>query len=482
MGNCCRAQSNIHRQGWDSDAAEEQTSLPQDGSNSGVVATVRQRLMRMAGDREFSEVLFGSIWAVGGRIIAIVLALFTSVLVARLYGAEMMGVVAVINSFLSIVTIITVMGTGTSILRLIPEHLSRYSVTSARMVYRKTQFFVICVSLLSGVVLFISSDVVANKIFSKPHLSYFFALLAPFVLARSLIDLNIQAVRGLRLVRTFAFMLSLPSAVFLFILTVSSMLFRDRNIPVYAQLGAWAITATVGVSIMHRCFTKRAKALDVVQPVSMKSIVTMSMPMVMSASMHYVIAHIGVIMLGVFRTEEEVGFYIAAMKLATVTSFLLNAVNSMAAPKFAELFHNDRKDDVFQVARKASKLIFYATTPILFALIVGGRFLLCLLFGEGFAVAYAALVFLAIGQFVNSAAGSTGIFMNMTGNEKAFRNIVMIAAVLNVMMNILLIPGLGIVGAAVAGMISVASWNVGVVVFVRVKYGEMIGYVPGTKP
>ncbi len=42
-----------------------------------------------------------------------------------------MGIVAVLNSFLMLATIFTVLGTNTSILRLIPECLAKYSPAAA---------------------------------------------------------------------------------------------------------------------------------------------------------------------------------------------------------------------------------------------------------------------------------------------------------------------------------------------------------------
>ena len=109
---------------------------------------IKKKIHNLISDQRFSEILTGSAWALTGRVIATLLGFLFSVLVARLYGAETVGIVAVINSFLILVTILTLMGTQTSILRLIPEHLTKYSVTSAFRVYRKTENMVIGISLI----------------------------------------------------------------------------------------------------------------------------------------------------------------------------------------------------------------------------------------------------------------------------------------------------------------------------------------------
>jgi len=103
---------------------------------------------------------------------------------------------------------------------------------------------------------------------------------------------------------------------------------------------------------------------------------------------------------------------------------------------------------------------------------------LWILFGKDFIVAYGALVFLTLGQFVNSLSGSTGIFMNMTGHQIQLSRIMLGAAVINIVMNVLLIKPLGINGAAIAGMVSLAFWNIYTLFLIKTEYGQTIGYLP----
>ncbi len=216
---------------------------------------------------------------------------------------------------------------------------------------------------------------------------------------------------------------------------------------------------------------------DAVQSMPLRSLLAISTPMMMTASMNFIIAQMGVLILGMYRPESEVGYYAAAVKLATLTSFILQAINSMAAPKFSELFHTGRMDELFYVAKKSTKLIFWTTAPILLLLVVLGRPVLGL-FGKGFAVAYLPMLILVAGQFVNSISGSTGYFMNMTGHQGTFRNIMGAASALNLSLALALIPHFGLYGAALAGTVSLALWNIWTLGYIKAKYGRTIGYVP----
>ena len=443
-----------------------------------MVKFIKNKFHNLISDKSFSEILTGSVWALSARIIATVLGLAFSIIVARLYGAGVVGILAVINSFLMLATIFTVLGTSTSILRLIPEHLVKYSPTSAFKVYRKTQYMVIGISVITAILFFFSANLIADKVFSKPHLSYYFALASVFIVFQSIMKLNTEAVRGLRLIKLFALMQFLPQMFNLLFLIIVGLILPGKDVPVYAVLFGFTMTGIVGWFIMEFVFKKRMKPDDKVYPMPGRTILSISLPMLMTASMMFLIGQTGVLMLGMFRTEAEVGYYAIAVKLATLTTFVLSAVNSMAGPKFSELFYTNKMDYLFHVAKKSAKLIFVTTTPILLCLLILGKLILGFVFGKEFSVAYPALLLLVIGQFVNSISGSSGTFLNMTGHQQIFRNIVIIAASLNMGLNLWLIPWLGINGAAISAMASLCFWNITTLIYMKIKFGRTTGYFP----
>ena len=324
-----------------------------------MVDYLKRKLCDLLSDKRFSGILAGSVWALSARVLSALMALVFSILVVQFYGARVIGIVAVVNSFLMLVTIFTLLGTGTSILRLIPEHIVKYSHTSAFTVYRKTQYMVISISLVTATVFFLSASLLADKVFSKPYFSYYFALASVFVVFRSMMLLNTSAVRGLRLIRTFAVMQVLPQGFNLLFLFAFGLLYPTEDSPVYAVLFGVAMTGIAGWFIMELVFKKRMKPTDKIHRISCRSILATSIPMLMSDTMFFLIAQTGVIMLGMFRSEAEVGYYAIAVKLASLPVFVLHAVNSMAGPRFSELFHSENLDELFHIAKKSAELIFF---------------------------------------------------------------------------------------------------------------------------
>jgi O-antigen/teichoic acid export membrane protein len=110
------------------------------------------------------------------------------------------------------------------------------------------------------------------------------------------------------------------------------------------------------------------------------------------------------------------------------------------------------------------------TVPVSLGLVVLGTTVLGW-FGEEFTGGALALQVLLVGQVVNALCGSVGTVLLMIGRERELGIVSAASAVLNVVLNLVLIPRLGIVGAALASSASLVLFNVVLVVRVRFSLG-----------
>lgn len=441
-------------------------------------ANLKNRLHALTTDQRFVGILRGSAWALAGQSSSALLGLITSVFIARHYGAEVMGTVAVVTSVLALMTIFTLLGTDTAVLRLLPKHLVRYSATSARKVYQQTALMVTWVALGAGLLLFLGARPLAEHFFSKPDLTFYLALTAPFLLFSSLKQLNTQAIRGLGRIRYYSLMLVLSALINLFLLLLLKFLYFQPTDPLYSLFASLVGGALIGWVILGKCFAARISAADQVHTASYRSILEISLPMLVTYTFFFFIGQSGTMFLGIFQPAEQIGYYDVAMKLSSLVTFILTAINAMVAPRFAELYHAGKMDELFAVAHKAAKLIFWATVPILLFLIILGKPLLGLVFGANFTKAYPALVLLVIGQFVNAASGATGFVIYMTGDEKILRNYTVVTAILNIALSLILIPRFGIAGAALASAVGISVLNGALLIYIWKRHGRITGYLP----
>jgi O-antigen/teichoic acid export membrane protein len=149
-------------------------------------------------------------------------------------------------------------------------------------------------------------------------------------------------------------------------------------------------------------------------------------------------------------------------------SFILIAVNSIAAPKFAALYKQGDMRTLGAVARKSAALMTLMVSPLLLICVLVPSWVMGL-FGKDFESGALLLSILAIGQFVNVATGSVGYLLIMSGNEKLIRNSTALAAGVNIVLNILLVPWLGPLGAAISSATGIALYNLFNMVLVRYR-------------
>jgi len=430
-----------------------------------------------AKNKHFLEVLKGSSLVLLAKLAATGFSMISSLIIARYYGAEVVGILAIINSVLSISVIFGIMGSNVAILRLIPEYIEKFSIPHAYAVYKKVLLLVIFLSSIVGGILYFLAPWIALSIFKKKILISFLIISSPFVLVLAVNSLNGETLRALQNIKKYALVQLFSSVMTMILLVFLSFFFYYRYNPVYIMFGVNLLMIPLLFFMVRKSFVVLKKKKS---EISTAKIISLSFPMFLTSVMHLVIGQTDLIMLGSMVATREVGIYSIALKLAMLTSFILVAVNSIVAPKFSQLYHSGQMDDLRIVAQNSAKLIFFATFPIILVFSFLGTYVLKF-FGNDFVEGIYALIFLVLGQFINAASGSVGYFLDMTGNQKLSQKIVMFGAGLNIFLNFILIPRYGINGAAFASMVSIGTWNIIALITIKMKYGFFISYFPSFK-
>jgi len=191
------------------------------------------------------------------------------------------------------------------------------------------------------------------------------------------------------------------------------------------------------------------------------------MPLTLLSGILLVNSQADIVLLGVLASPEDVGVYRVAAQAATLVIFGMHAVNLVLAPHLARACSAGDRAELQNLATWSARIVLVTAVPIAAVLIALGGPVLSLVFGDAYMAGSGALVILCLGQLTNAAAGSVGLILNMTGFEQDTVRGVALAAVINVVLNVALIPPFGIEGAAVATAVSLVTWNV--VLFWKVR-------------
>jgi O-antigen/teichoic acid export membrane protein len=316
----------------------------------------------------------------------------------------------------------------------------------------------ICSCAISVVVL-LSANSLADTVFSGSISANSIRISLTAVVPLALGVLTSSALLGLSRVRDSLLVLSiLPYGITL----VGVYLLAPRWAVSGALLAyslAVAIALLFGVVAWHRVLTKlpsspRHEDLEPIVP----RLLVAGMPLLLGTLLQLVINSSGTVMLGMWAERTDVSQFSVAWRTATLISFVLIAVNTIARPKFAALYAQGNLPVLATTARNANLIMTLCAIPVAAPFLIAPTPMMSL-FGEGFTGGAAVLQILAVGQFVNVAMGSVGILLIMSANEREYRNVQIVSALVALILNIILIPDYGAVGAAVSSASAIVVQN-----------------------
>lgn len=196
-----------------------------------------------------------------------------------------------------------------------------------------------------------------------------------------------------------------------------------------------------------------------------------ALPMALIAGLQVLGDQSGLILLGIFRSPIEVAQYKVATSAAMLALFGLQTVALIIAPHIAR---QHALGDPLMLQRLASLAVVVSvvlTAPAFLIFAFAGRWVITLLYGEAYVDAYVPLLILASGQIVNTFFGLNAALLSMTGHERDAARWLMVSAGIAVIVGSLLIPSMGVSGAAAAHAVAMTVWNLAFWRIVRKKVG-----------
>lgn len=129
-------------------------------------------------------------------------------------------------------------------------------------------------------------------------------------------------------------------------------------------------------------------------------------------------------------------------------------------PQMSRLYAAGDMEALQRLATTSARWILLAGLFAATVLTLFGNLFIAFIFGRIYETAYPALIILTVGQLFNAAFGSVGVLLNMSGHERDTLIGVAIACSMNIALNFVLIPPLGILGAAIATASTLVLWNI----------------------
>ena len=381
------------------------------------------------------------------------------IIVARI-GVEEYGILSLALALFGIATVFAVAGLNVGVTRYFAFYRAKQDEAGARGVL----FSSLKITALLGAAL-----AALLIIFGKPIASFFHEdLLAP-VLILFAVGIPFYAVKEVVLAAITAAKQMVDSVLVRNVFEGGVKLLLTLGLVSlgFGLLGAaWAHLIALAAATLLGLYLLQTRTFSLTSanasPVS-RELLSYSLPVMFTTLFAQLITWTDVLMLGYFRTAGEVGIYNAALPTAALLSIIPGGILTLFVPVMTELLAAQKSREFSATYQTSSKWIFFMNLALFALLIFFAPEILALLFGAEYAAGGSSLIILAGGYLIYQTFAASLQVLQVIEKTRLVMIDTLIAALVNIVLNALLIPWYGMMGGAAATAASLSLFGIMVV-------------------
>lgn len=428
-----------------------------------MLETVRYYLQK----KNIDSLVLQSLFTLFLRVFGVVVLFGFTFFLTRNFKPQVIGQYDFVRSFLFVIGSICLLGCDQSILYFKGRLMGDNSLEGLKNTYLKMVFLVLLMTFFLCLIFMTIKKEWITTYFNDPEVYPILLKSTIILFFYAITVLNIEFFRALDYLylaelfrNTIKYLPVIVGSVFL-------LSYGEESYLAEVFLYGFILLALVTTIFMFY-FLNKLKGTYIKNYFSYKEITVKSYPIAISGMAMFLLMSFDIIFLKKYRDDATVAYYSIAIKIMTLLTMVMLTVNITVSSKIAEYFSTKNTVELNKVIRKSVRLIFVITTPIALVLCFLSPSLL-MFFGEKYVQANTALLILIIGQGTCSIFGSAGVYLNMTGRQAIFQRILIVAVLLNFILNRFLIPSYGMTGAAIAFVLSSFFWNFSAAVIIYRK-------------
>jgi O-antigen/teichoic acid export membrane protein len=429
----------------DSDIAADNIS-----SNTYVFTDSLQRLVKGTG-----LVIIGS-------ILINFFGLISGILIARKWDESYVGIFSLAYSIFNICLIISALGMNIGVVRCIAHSRGKKEFNKISDFIVTSIFYSVFISIILGLILFLFSEIIAVSLF---HETFLVLPLKIFAIALPIFVLNIKIVnifRGFENLKPLVyFKYILENAFFLVFIAAIVIINLSFNYIFYTYLTSGIIITFILIIYITRqsLSLKNISIKSFISPAA-KELIVFSLPLFISSIFDLIIIWNGTLLLGGFKGIADVGFYHVAKPFATFISFPMIALAIIHVPIFSELYAKGQLKEMKSNYTILTKWIFLVTLPLFIVLFLFPESILKIIVGSNYLPATEALRILSLAYIISNFVGPCRSTLVALGRSRFIMLLVLSGAILNIILNVLLIPTYSFIGVAIAAAVTLIFMDI----------------------
>ena len=186
-------------------------------------------------------------------------------------------------------------------------------------------------------------------------------------------------------------------------------------------------------------------------------------PRGLAGTFQIVVVWLDILLVGAMLSRYQAGVYGAVSKLALIGTFALEGTRLAIAPQLSALLARKEHARTADLYQSATRWLMMASWPVYVLFIIFPAVVLSI-FGHRYAAGASSLVVLSLAMLANLGTGNVTVVLLMGGKSSWNAFNALAALAVNVGLNIVLLPRMGILGSAIAWAASIVVDNVAAVI------------------
>ena len=389
-----------------------------------------------------------------GLLISKVLTYVYRITIARSFGPEIYGLFSVAIMVLGWFMLFASFGFSEGLIRYVSFYIGKKQYSKIRYLFLISTTITLIFGIISTLLLFLLSEFISIRIFHNPNLTIFlriFSFLIPIYLVSNIFLSILQAYEK---INWYSFIINIVQNFVRFIALVIFILIGFKiNSVIYSYFLGFVAMLLVAYFVCRyqtkEIFQKQPLEKKIKKQTA-KEFFSYSWPLIFTMAISEIFYWTDSFFIGFFKGVTEVGYYNAAIPIALLLAFVPEIFIKLFFPIITKEYSQKRLNVVKQISQQVGKWVLVLNLPIFLIILLFPGAIINLLFGPQYLVASNALRILSVGAFVSSLVWISYSLLSMAGKTKIILKSFLAAAVLNILLNLILIPPYGVNGAAIA--------------------------------
>jgi len=402
---------------------------------------------------DFSKITKGAGITLGGNIAGKTLLFFYTLFLAKVLGVESLGYYFLGITVTRLLTIVSTLGLDTGVVRYVAIYKGTDDIQRMKDTVLVSAGIAMIPSLIVVILTFYLGDFIATSIFHKPVLGNVIKLFAIGIPFEALMKIFLASTRGLKHMQYVSITENIFWIASRFLFAFVFIFWMDMGLK--GAVLAYVVSSIIA-SIMSFYYANKLIPLfaQKMRPLlTIKTLLKFSIPMAFTVLLHDLMIYTDILMLGFFVSASNVGIYSIVARIVTMAQVFCMAFQPIFQPFVADLYNRKEIERLTNILKSLTQWVITINFPVFISLVFYPEFFLQI-FGKEFVDGAGCLSILVVAFAVSSISYLPASMIFMTGRSDLSLKNNLAVLIISVILNLLLIPEYGIIGAAYATGIS----------------------------